>query len=214
MSEAKYERKFAIMASIAFIIIGIIIFSALVWVRLPKRILISLAIAVFWVPVAYAALVVYVLMPPLRSFPRMHEKLPSVSVEPGNIFYCRMLYCDFRFPLPRAGRIIRVDPVIGGADGIDGEVYLVGPKGGPVDMRAYAELLQTKQFDATPADGSGCPCITNRLVDVPFVSDGKVIHYPQFDDFWASSSNELGGSIEVSIQDHMTKIRFIYFGDY
>jgi hypothetical protein len=81
-------------------------------------------------------------------------------------------------------------------------------------MRAYADLLQKRQFEASPCDGSGCPEVTNNMPDVPFVSAGKVIHYPLFDDFWASSSNQLGGTIEVTIADRGTKIRFGYFGDY
>jgi len=120
---------------------------------------------------------VYAMMPPLRSFSRMHEALPTVSVEAGDTVYCRMRYCDFRFPLPDKVRIVRTDPVSGGFDTINGTIYLVGSDGGPVPMRAYAELLQRKHFDVSVADGTGCECCTN-VPDVPFVSTGRVIHYP------------------------------------
>ena len=50
--------------------------------------------------IAYLALIIFRLPPPMRSFGRRSEKLPSVSVGAGNVVYCRMRYCDFRFPLP------------------------------------------------------------------------------------------------------------------
>ena len=180
-----------------------------------KRILIGMGgLILSAVIVSPVVLILYLLMPPIRSFSRMHENLPAVSIENGDTVYCRMRYCDFRFPLPDKAHIVKIDPVTGGADTINGAIYLVGPDRGPVKMRAYAELLQRKHFDAAPCDGSGCPDVTNNMADVPFVSGGKVIHYPLFDDFWASSSNQVGGTIEVSVADHMTKIRFGYFGDY
>ena len=164
--------------------------------------------------IAFIGLIVYVMMPPLRSFSRMHEKLPTMTVENNDTLYCRMQYCDFRFPLPAGARIVRTDPLTGGADTINGAVYLAGPDGGPVNMRAYADLLQKKQFDAAPTDGSGCPAVTNNMPDVPFVCAGKVIHYPLFDDFGASSRSQAGGRIEVRIEGRLTQIRFSYFGDY
>lgn len=181
---------------------------------IAKRVLIGIAGLICLAAIAFVILVVYVLMPPIRSFSRMHEKLPAVSIENGDTVYCRMRYCDFRFPLPDKAHIVRIGSVTGGADTINGAIYLVGPDGGPIKMRAYAELLQRKHFDAAPCDGSGCSDVTNNMADVPFVSNGKVIHYPLFDDFWASSSNQVGGSIEVVRLDGMTKIRFGYFGDY
>jgi hypothetical protein len=179
-----------------------------------KRVVVGIAGLACLAVLAFVGLIVYVMMPPFRSYSRMHEKLPSVSIENGDTVYCRMRYCDFRFPLPDKAHIVNIDPVTGGADTINGAIYLIGPDGGPVKMRAYAELLQKKHFDAAPCDGSGCPDVTNHMADVPFVSDGKVIHYPLFDDFWAGSSNQVGGSIEVVRLDGMTKIRFGYFGDY
>jgi hypothetical protein len=108
---------------------------------------------------------------------------------------------------------VRSDPVTGGADTIDGAVYVVGPDGGPVEMRAYAELLQKKHFDVGPADGSGCAS-SMSVPDVPFVSAGRVIHYPVFSDFSAGSSAQVGGWIEATVTDQVTRIRFSYFGDY
>ena len=181
---------------------------------MAKRILIGMAGLVVLISIALVALIFYVMIPPLRSFTRAHEKLPAISIENRDTIYCRMRYCDFRFPLPADARIVRIEPVTGGFDTINGAIYVVGPDGGPVKMRAYAELLQSKHFGAAPCDGSGCPDVTNQMADVPFVSAGKVIHYPLFSDFSASSRNQEGGTIQVSIHDHTTEIRFGYFGDY
>jgi hypothetical protein len=150
----------------------------------------------------------------LRALQRRHEKLPVTVIENGDIIYCRMNMCDFRFPLPDRVRIVRIDPVTGGGDTIDGTVNVVGAGGGPINMRSYAELLQSKHFDVSPTDGSGCPDVTNKITDVPFVSAGRVIHYPLFDDFFASSADQEGGTIEVSTENRITKIHFSYFGDY
>jgi hypothetical protein len=150
----------------------------------------------------------------LRGLLRRHEKLPAVVIENGDVVYCRMYMCDFRFPLPDKVRIVRIAPVTGGGDTIDGAIYVVVVGGGSINMRKYAELLQGKHFDASPTDGSGCPDVTNNIADVPFVSAGRVIHYPLFDDFFASSADQEGGIIEVNTENRMTKIRFSYFGDY
>jgi len=148
----------------------------------------------------------------IREIERRNEKLPIVSVE-GDIVYCRMSACDFRFPLPNNVRIVRTNIDEGGLDTINGAIFVVGPDGGPVNMRAYAEQLQREHFTAAPVDGTGCPDVTNNMPDLPFVSGGKLIHYPLFDDFSAGSIDQEGGSIEASVEDHMTKIRFSYFGD-
>jgi hypothetical protein len=179
-----------------------------------KHVVIGIAGLACLAVLAFAGLFVYATMPPFHSFSRVHEKLPAISVENGDTLYCRMRYCDFRFPLPDGAKIVKTNTLTGGADMIDGAIYLVGPNGGPVKMREYAELLQKKHFDAAPADGNGCPCVTNYMPDVPFVSNGKVIHYPLFDNFGASSKDQEGGTIDVSIEGRMTKIRFSYFGDY
>ncbi len=179
-----------------------------------KRALIGFASLVCLAAAALAGFVFYGFYKMKPPFNRVDEKLPTITVENGDTIYCRMRYCDFRFPLPDAAKIVRTGPVTGGADTIDGAIYLVGSNGGPVKMRAYAELLQKKHFDAAPADGSGCPDVTRNMPDVPFVCAGKVIHYPLFDDFGASSRDQEGGRIDVSTKDRMTKIRFSYFGDY
>ncbi len=150
-----------------------------------------------------------------HSLLRKNEKLPAVLIEKGNIVYCRMYMCDFRFPLPADARIVLTNIEDGGFDTINGSIYVVGPDGGPVNMRAYADLLQKKQFEAAPCDGSGCPDVTNNRPDIPFtMNSGEVIHYPLFDGFGASSPKQEGGLIGVSVENHMTKIRFSYFGDY
>jgi hypothetical protein len=179
---------------------------------IAKRVFIGVVGLVCLAAIGFIGLIIYMMIP--RSCSRMHEKLPAVSIENGDTVYCRMLYCDFRFPLPDKARVVRVDPVTGGGDTINGTIYLVGPDGGPVKMRAYAELLQREHFNVEPCDGSGCPDVTNHMADVPFVSSGRVIHYPLFEDFGASSRKPEGGWITTGTEGHMTRIRFSYFGDY
>jgi hypothetical protein len=168
---------------------------------IAKRVLIGIARLFCLAAIAFVGLIAYVMTPPIRSFSRMHEKLPSVSVESGDTVYCRMRYCDFRLPLPDRAHIVRIDPVTGRDDTVNGAVWPVGPDGGPIEMRAYAELLQRKHFQVSPADGSGCPDVTNNMPDVPFVDAGTVIHYPLFDDFGASSSKPEGGRLRQESKD-------------
>ena len=108
-----------------------------------KRVLIGTSALVLSAAiVSPVVLILYVLTPPIRSFTRMHENLPAVSIENGDTIYCRMRYCDFRFPLPAKARIVRSDPVTGGADTINGAIYVVGPDGRPISVRSYAEFLE------------------------------------------------------------------------
>ena len=74
------------------------------------------------------------------------ESLPSVAVEPGSRLCCRMLYCDFRFPLPPGTRVASIDPVTGGSDTIKGVIYLTNADGGTVDLRAYARAMRRDGF--------------------------------------------------------------------
>lgn len=181
---------------------------------IAKRVLIGIAGLVCLAAVAFAALIVYVVMPPIRSFSRMHEKLPAVSIENGDTVYCRMRYCDFRFPLPDKAHVVRTDPVTGSADTINGTIYVVGPDGRPMSVRSYAEFLQKNHWNVTVGSGVGCPAVTNNCPDVPFVSSSGVIHYPLFDQVFAGQAEQEGGSIIIETGDSMTKIRFSYFGDY
>src|SRR5665213_243250 len=89
-----------------------------------KRVLLGVAGLVCLAAITFAALIAYAMTPPLRSFSRMHETLPRVSVEAGDTIYCRMRYCDFRFPLPEQARIIQTDSVTGGFDAVNGAIYL------------------------------------------------------------------------------------------
>jgi hypothetical protein len=177
-----------------------------------KRVLLGIVglagLAVF----AFVALFLYAMMPPLRSFTRAHEKLPAISVENGDTAYCRMRYCDFRFPLPSDVRVVRTNIEGGGFDTIYGTIYVVGTNGRPVNMRAYAELLQKKHFDLGIADASGC--VGTDVPDVPFVNAERVIHYPVLSDFLAGSTDPVGGCLEIGITDDVVQIRFSYFGDY
>jgi hypothetical protein len=179
-----------------------------------KRILIGVVglacLAVF----AFVALIVFVMMPPLRSFSLTHEKLPAVYVETGGTVYCRMRYCDFRFPLPSNVHIVWTNLDGGGFDTINGAIYVVGTNGGPVNLRDYAEFLQKKHWNVSVGSGAGCEDVTNNVPDVPFVSSSGVIHYPLFEQMGAGSADQEGGGIVVETEDSMTKIRFSYFGDY
>lgn len=179
-----------------------------------KRVLIGVVGLACLAIIAWVALFVYMLMPPLRSFSRMHENLPTVSVEAGDTVYCRMRYCDFRFPLPSDVHILRTNLDGGGFDTINGAIYVVGPDGGPVNMRSYAEFLQKKHWNVTVGSGAGCEDVTNNIPDVPFVSSSGVIHYPIFEQMGAGSANQEGGVITIETEYGMTKIRFSYFGDY
>src|SRR5258706_9592567 len=147
-----------------------------------KRILIGVAGLVCVTAFGVVAWIVYMLMPPFRSFSRMHEKLPSVSIESGKTVYCRMQYCDFRFPLPDKARVMRTGPVTGGFDTIEGTIYVVDSDGTPLSLRGYAELLQKNRFHAVPqgsrlrvfgvsassSDGGGIDAtITNLVMESP-----------------------------------------------
>jgi len=179
-----------------------------------KRILIGIAGLVCLATIAFVALIVFAMMPPFRSFSRVHEKLPAVYVETGATVYCRMKYCDFRFPLPNNVHIVWTNLAGGGFDTINGAIYVVGTNGGPINLRAYAEFLQKKHWDVTTGSGAGCESVTNNCSDVPFVSSSGVIHYPLFDEIYGSSSNQKGGIIIAGTENSMTQIRFSYFGDY
>jgi hypothetical protein len=97
--------------------------------RNTKRVLLSMAALAGLGVVAFVGMVVYDMMPPFRSFARAGEKLPSISVENGDTLYCRMRYCDFRFPLPDKTHIVRTNPITGGADTINGDIYVIDPDG-------------------------------------------------------------------------------------
>jgi len=177
-----------------------------------KRVLIGVVGLACLAVIAFVALVVYVMTPPFRSFSRAHENLPIVSVEAGDTVYCRMRYCDFRFPLPKGADIVQTNIDSGGFDTINGTIYVAGTNGGSINMRAYAELLQKMHFSLSIADASGC-CPTN-MPDMPFINEGKVIHYPVLSDFSASSIDQVGGVLQIGIVSNVTQIRFSYFGDY
>ena len=180
-----------------------------------KRVLIGTSALVLSAAiVSPVVLILYVLTPPIRSFTRMHENLPAVSIENGDTIYCRMRYCDFRFPLPAKASIVRSDPVTGGADTINGAIYVVGPDGRPISVRSYAEFLEKNHWNVTMASGVGCPAVTNDCPDTPFVSSKGVIHYPLFDQVFAGQAEQEGGGIIIETGDIMTRIRFSYFGDY
>lgn len=144
-------------------------------------------------------------------FNRVNEHLPIVSFENGDTVYCRMRYCDFRFPLPKDGRIVQTNIESGGFDTINGSICVVGTNGGPVNIRDYATVLQEKRFHLDIADAS-C-CAATNVPDVPYVVGHKVIHYPLFSSFSAGSENQDGGVLQIEVTDSVTQIRFSYFGD-
>lgn len=77
---------------------------------------------------------------------RSQENLPSFVVESGNKLCCRMLYCDFRFPLAPGTRLATIEPVAGGFDSIKGAVCVTNTEGGEVDLRAYAGAMRREGF--------------------------------------------------------------------
>ena len=115
---------------------------------------------------------------------RSHEILPSVEVQSGKMLYCRMLYCDFRFPLPQTTHGTRVGPITGESDTIKGRVYVTNSGKGNVDLRAYSRLLWRDGFRISRG-----PC----------------------GDFTASSPD--GGFVGVGNSNNVCEISFSYFGD-
>jgi len=181
---------------------------------LQKRLFIGFASLAALPAILYAGLIVYWITPPLRSFSRIHEKLPAVFVEVGNTVYCRMWYCDFRFPLPDNALVVLTNIDSGGPDTINGSVFIMTTNGSPVNLRRYAEFLQQKKWEVNVASGFGCPEVMNNRPDEPFVSPGRVTHYPLFEGFGASLSEEARGGIQVETTNGVTQIHFSYFGDY
>jgi hypothetical protein len=180
-----------------------------------KRIFIGVAGLACFAVIAFVALIGYVMlgMPTLTSLSRTGEKLPAIFVEDGNTVYCRMRYCDFRFPLPNGGQIVWTNIESGGFDTIKGTVYVIETNRTPINLRVYAELLEKKHFDLSITDLTGCDCCTNIHV-APFVSNGKLIKIPDFSSIGASSRDPLGGWITADLVDtNAVKIRFSYFGD-
>jgi hypothetical protein len=77
---------------------------------------------------------------------RSHENLPSVAVESGNRLCCRMMYCDFSFPLPAKSKLASIEPVTGGFDTVKGAICVTNTDGGTVDLRAYARAMRRDGF--------------------------------------------------------------------
>jgi hypothetical protein len=140
-------------------------------------------LAVFAV-VALGLFISHQLKPP---FNRVNEKLPTMSVEEGSMVYCRMRYCDFRFPIPSGTHVVRTNIASGGFDTIDGTIDVMSTNGEPIDMHAYAELLRKKHFNLSPDYTGGIS---------------------------ASSKEPRGGWIGAEALDRAVRIRFTYFGDY
>lgn len=160
-------------------------------------------------------LVYHLVGPPLNVndlISRSSEQLPAVIVQPAGIVYCRMRYCDFKFPLPEQACLVQTNLAGGGFDTIDGAIYVVGTNGAPVNMRAYAEFLRKNHWAVTVESGLGCGCCTNSP-DVPFSGADGLVRYPQFDEFQALSTRQPGGLILVGTESGATRIRFSYFGD-
>lgn len=179
-----------------------------------KRILIGVGAFACLAALAFIASIVLVMMPPLRSFSRTNEKLPTVFVENGSTVYCRMRYCDFRFPLPDKAHVVRTNIDAGGFDTIHGSIYIINSDGSPINLRHYAEFLQNKNWNVSVASGYGCRDITDNMKDVPFLSPTSMTHYPLFENFGASSTKQEGGIINAETKNGLTEISFSYFGDY
>ena len=110
--------------------------------------------------------------------------LPSAEVESGGTLCCRMVYCDFRFPLPAGTRVARIAPITGGRDTIQGAICVTNADGGNVDMSAYGRRLRRAGFSV----------------------------HSRGDSLTASSPD--GGYVVAGIQDHAARISFSFFGDY
>ncbi len=77
----------------------------------------------------------------IYGYQRKNEKLPTVLIENGNIAYCRMRVCDFRFPLPKASSMVKIGLTEWGFDTINGFIDVSATNGMPVDLDAYSSRL-------------------------------------------------------------------------
>ena len=84
---------------------------------------------------------------------RSREQLPAVVVESGRGLCCRMLCCDFRFPLPSNTRVANIEPVTGGFDTAKGTIYVTNSHGGMVDLADYARAIRRDGFSLDSIDG-------------------------------------------------------------
>ena len=148
----------------------------------------------------------YLVVVRVRAAMRAHESLPTVSVESDRTVYCRMQYCDFRFPLPDGARVARTGPVSGGFDTIKGAIYVTNADGGPVDLQAYAALLRQHHFVVQPGFTSEA--------DPPWVGPPAERNHPEGYTIPFAAGGGDGGWVAVDIINHSTKIGFSYFGDY
>jgi len=175
------------------------------WRRRFLKFAVILSVVVIIGYIAWPFLDFFVIVP-ARSALRAGEKLPSISVERDRMVYCRMQYCDFRFPLPDDTRIARTAPVTGGDDSVKGAFFITNKNGGPVDLEAYAELLRRHHFTVLPGDVSEA--------DPPWVGAPAERHHPEgYTIPWRASGGD-GGWVAVDTIDHTTKIGFSYWGDY
>jgi len=148
----------------------------------------------------------YLVVVRVRGAARSHESLPSVSVESGRLVYCRMQYCDFRFPLPDGAQVVQTDSVSGGFDTIKGAIFVTARNGGPVDLQAYAGLLRKHHFNVQPGFTSEA--------DPPWVGAPAKRNHPEGYTIPFAASTKDGGWVAVDVIDRTTKIAFSYFGDY
>ena len=121
-------------------------------------------------------------IPPARSYARAHEDLPTVSVERGRVVYCRMRYCDFRFPLPDGSRVVRTNVAGGGFDTIRGSVDIAGSEGSKIDMDAYARLLRKAGFRVNFDSGSHALNVSTSNGGFVEVDSGR-IRFSYFGDY-------------------------------
>jgi hypothetical protein len=125
--------------------------------------------------------------PPMCSFARANEDLPKLILQANGTAYCRMQYCDFRFPLPSGSEVEIIGKVSGGFDTINGKLALSTPEKQPLDMQTYASLLENQSF--------------------------KVDHWPN-GAIQALSTDQLGGRLVVKPTQDGAIVEFSYFGDY
>jgi hypothetical protein len=82
----------------------------------------------------------------LRQVERRDEKLPTVSID-GGIAYCRMYACDFRFPLPKASRVLKIEQTEGGFDTINGLIDVAATNGTSIDLDAYSAQIKAYHLE-------------------------------------------------------------------
>jgi len=93
-------------------------------------------------PVAMVAGMFVIIIAAILLHSYWRSRQPAVSESRGMVF-CRMAYCDFRFPLPPGAHLISVGPITVGPDTIRGSIIHSSATGAVT----YDAVLRQHGFD-------------------------------------------------------------------